>query len=271
MVTAPWLLVQLLLLLLLTLVISSSLVHVAGAEGQTYWPLHPYCSTTGNYAGDTLSNRGFYNASVGEAPDEVFGLVGCYADRSWTQCHDCLYAAAAGIQSSCPFSREMKGAYDACVLSYSNVSSFVSSGVADLDVAFYTWNDSYVDDHVSMNQTRWKLLVDQLAPRASRSELRFANATVPYAETTMYGLAQCTRDLVAGECYRCLTKSVANLSSRLPNNTYGGIKGYGCYAIYSTRESLPVTVPPPLAPPLPSNLPPPLAQMPPSSNVPPPG
>ncbi|XP_024318783.1 L-type lectin-domain containing receptor kinase IX.1 isoform X3 [Brachypodium distachyon] len=274
MATAPWRLV--LLLLPLAISFSPVLVHVAVAEGQTNRPLNPYCSTTGNYTDDSqyrrnllalfgdlpskaISNRGFYNASVGEAPDEVFGLLGCYADRNLTLCRDCLYAAAAGIQTSCPSSREMKGALDACVLRYSNVS-FVS-GAADLTVAFFSMDFSYVEDPAGMNDTRWRLLFDHLAPRAATSELRFANGTVPYAKTTMYGLAQCTRDLNASECYRCLAKFVADLSINLPNYTHGGIKGYSCYAIYNIGASLDVTVLPLLSPP-----PPP----PPSSNLIPP-
>ncbi|XBH82972.1 hypothetical protein VPH35_071513 [Triticum aestivum] len=217
-----------------------------------------------------LDNSFYYNGTAGESPDEVFGLISCYADRNWTQCHDCLYAAAAGIQQSCPFSRQMKGAYDSCVLRYSN-ESFVS--VADLSVAFYTWNYSREDYPASMNNTRWDLLT-RLAAEAARSPLRFANGSVPYADrsqspTTMHGLVQCTRDLNSSECSRCLTEFVSNLSSVFPSNTGGCIKGYSCYALYNIGDDdfLRVTIPPPLAQPPPSKLPPGAGEAPPLAAV----
>ncbi|KAM3310879.1 hypothetical protein ACQJBY_031511 [Aegilops geniculata] len=265
---------RLLLLLVAAIVMSSSCVGVAVAEGQTYWPFNPYCSTTGNYTGDSryrlnllalvadlparaLDNRFYYNGTAGESPDEVFGLISCYADRSWNQCRDCLYAAASGIQQSCPFSRQMKGAYDSCLLRYSN-ESFVS--VADLTVAFYSWDYAKVDYPASMNNTRWGLL-SRLAAEAARSPLRLSNGSVPYtassqSPTSIHGLVQCTRDLNASECSRCLTEFVSNLSSVFPNNTGGLVKGYSCYAIYNIGDGdfLRVTLPPPLAQPPPSNI-----------------
>ena len=47
----------------------------------------------------------------------------------------------------------MRGAYDSCLLRYSN-ESFVS--VADLTVAIYSWDYNKVDYPASMNNTRWK-------------------------------------------------------------------------------------------------------------------
>ncbi|KAM3310877.1 hypothetical protein ACQJBY_031510 [Aegilops geniculata] len=118
-----------------------------------------------------------------------------------------------------------------------------------------------------MNSTRWDLLT-RLAAEAARSPLRLANGSVPYAAssqspTTMHGLAQCTRDLNASQCSRCLTEFVSNLSSVFPSNTGASIKGYSCYAIYNIGdgEFLRVTIPPP------SNLPP--GALPPPSNLPP--
>ncbi|KAM3373331.1 hypothetical protein ACQJBY_020005 [Aegilops geniculata] len=251
------------LLLVMLLLLAAAAVAVE-AEGQTYFPLYPYCSTTDNYAEDSqyrfnllalfgdlpwraISNRGFYAGTAGEAPDEVFGLMGCYADSSWTACHDCLYTAAAGIQLSCRYSREMKGAYDACVLRYSD-RAFVS--VADLSIAFNTSLDSHVADPAGMNATRWDLIT-RLAWEASRSPLRFANGSVPCmvngTSQVMHGLAQCTRDLNASECSRCLTEFVAALSDVRPDNIKGGVKGYSCYVAYSIGDDLKITIPPPLA------------------------
>lgn len=78
-----------------------------------------------------------------------------------------------------------------------------------------------------MNATRWSPL-SRLAGEAavSESELRFANGSTPSTDSqgtsqVIYGLAQCTRDLNASECMRCLTTLMAGLSSSSPSNTYG--------------------------------------------------
>ncbi|KAK3136515.1 hypothetical protein QOZ80_5BG0437590 [Eleusine coracana subsp. coracana] len=116
----------------------------------------------------------------------------------------------------------------------------------------------------SMNASRWSLMTG-LVPEAASSPLRFANDSKEYTDSqgstqVMYGLAQCTRDLSASECTRCLNKFVAELSSSRPNNTYGTVKGYSCYVAYRVGIDLgitilPVTAPPPapVHPPVPSS------------------
>ncbi|XBH82973.1 hypothetical protein VPH35_071514 [Triticum aestivum] len=246
-------------MLLLAVVLSSSYVDVSVAQGLITSQFSSYCSTTGNYTWDSqygrnlralvidlparaLDNRGYYNGTAGELPDQVFGLISYYAGSRPSECYNCLYAAVAGIEDTCPFSRQMKGAYFSCVVHYSN-ESFLS--VADLSVGFYTWYNTQVDDPDNMNNTRWALLT-RLVAEAARLPLPAAAGERERA---------CTRDLNASECSRCLTKFVANLSSKFPNNTFAGIKGYSCYAIYCIGDceelQLRITAHPP-----PSNLPP---------------
>jgi len=242
------------------------------AVSQNYTAAWPYCSTTGNYTvassyqvnlvklmadlqAGAIDNRGFNVSMAGKSPDTVFGLIMCYADRTWDQCQNCVRAATAGVQQTCPFSREMKACYDACVLRYSNESL----SVTDLNVAFYVWKDAYVTNMVGMNATRWTLM-SRLMGEASSSPLRLANQSEVFQDydgssELMYGLAQCTRDLNASECTRCLTYLVAELSSSRPNNTYGAVKGYSCYVEYQIGRDLGIMLPPP-PPPEPSPPPP---------------
>lgn len=144
----------------------------------------------------------------------------------------------------------MKVCYDACFLRYSGNSFF---SVADLGISHYVSVNSYVSDMESMNATRWSLMTG-LVPGAASSSLRFANDSKEYTDSqgntqVMYGLAQCTRDLSASECTRCLTKFVSELSSSRPNNTYGTVKGFSCYVAYKIGEDLGITVLPVIAPP----------------------
>lgn len=233
------------------------------AVSQNYTAAWPYCSTTGNYTmassyqvnlvklmadlqAGAIDNRVFNVSMAGNSPDTVFGLIMCYADRSWDECQKCVRAATAGVQQTCPFSREMKACYiDACVLRYSDESFF---SVADLNVAYYGWISAYVTDMVGMNATRWTLM-SRLMGEASGSPLRLTNQSEVFKDTDgssqlMYGFAQCTRDLNASECTRCLTYLVAELSKSRPNNTYGAVKSYSCYVVYQIGSDLGIMLPP---------------------------
>lgn len=230
-----------------------------------YIPAWPNCSKTDNYTTNSQyqlnlnqllnilpteakNNGGFYNASLGAGPDdgEVFALIMCYADRNWTQCVNCLYGAVSGRTLFCPYSRMVDAAYDTCLLRYSN-SSFFS--VANTNLAFYFYGNASVADVSGMYNARWTLIY-QLMEEAGGSPLRMANGSKAYTDSegtaqVMYGLAQCTRDLIAGECIRCLKYSLGVLPYYFPNNISGGIKLYSCYVLYDLNPFELIQLPPP--------------------------
>ncbi|CAM0148965.1 unnamed protein product [Urochloa decumbens] len=93
--------------------------------------------TTGNYTIDSpyqvnlvnlvhdlesgaIASGGFNDSAAGQAPDAVFGLIMCYADRNSTECQNCLQKPTSKVQLICPYSREMKAFDDTCVIRYSN-------------------------------------------------------------------------------------------------------------------------------------------------------
>jgi hypothetical protein len=164
----------------------------------------------------------------------------CYADRNWTQCQNCLQAATTGVELICPFSREMKAREDACVLRYSNESFFY---VADVISAFHfsDTSNSSVNNMTGVNDTLWSLM-SRLAAEAAVSELRLAKGSQVYKGSkgisqVIYGLAQCTRDLNASECSRCLTYFVEELlSSSLSVEINDAVKGYSCNVAYKIGE-----------------------------------
>ncbi|CAM0901445.1 unnamed protein product [Alopecurus aequalis] len=253
-------------LVILLLTTASSLSQVLGQDHIDAMPMMASttnCSTTDNYtigsqyqvnAADVMAslqqgamnNSGFNITTAGAAADMVFGLSMCYADRNSTECANCLAGAIHDINQSCPNSKTAITCYDGCVLRYSDKSFF---SVADLTIAFTDGTMAApVDDIGTMNDTRRKLM-SQLVGEASVAELRFANGTQHYGDSqgkfhAIQGLAQCTRDLNASECSRCLTTLVAQLPLTFPNNTYGGVKGYSCYVEYVVSGGLGPTIPP---------------------------
>ncbi|XP_006664179.1 L-type lectin-domain containing receptor kinase IX.1-like [Oryza brachyantha] len=259
-----------------------------GQDKKVVLPFAPSCSTTSNYTGDSQYKKnldqlfstltggaiagGWFNTtSVGNGADQVFGLLMCYADRNATQCQECLAGAAAGILQKCPGSRWANANCDACLLRYSDASFFSAADVtygADVNISFYVFTSRYVENMASMDGTR-RALTSKLAERAGDTKLRLHNDSVPYVDSCLgtsrlYGMAQCTRDLAASECRRCLSAYVGELTGIFPNNSGGAIKGYSCYLRYQLWP-IDITLPPPS--PLPPSSP---APAPPSPPPPPP-
>ncbi|KAM0846444.1 hypothetical protein ACQ4PT_055646 [Festuca glaucescens] len=240
---------------LLLAVIASLCAAAVCLDGKPVLPFAPSCSTTDNYtdgsqymknldqllAGLPVAaafNGWFYKGTAGApgTPDQVFGLTMCYTDRNVKECQECL----AGAATVCPGSRNVRAAYDACVLRYSPTPSF---SIADLDVAFYVTVAGTAIDPERMRNA-WLPLMTDLAGRAASSPSRVANATTPYdAASLVYGLAQCTRDLNATECTRCLSSVVGRLSSSFTKETGGAVKAYSCYVRYQLG-AFDITLPP---------------------------
>ncbi|KAM0926787.1 hypothetical protein ACQ4PT_002990 [Festuca glaucescens] len=180
----------------------------------------------------------------------------CYADRSAARCRECLAGAPAGITTVCPGSRNVRAAYDACVLRYSPAPPF--AGTADLAVPFLVRASGpgvTVDPDKMLNA--WLTLMTGLTGQAASSPSRVANSSTPYdgnATMPVYGLAQCTRDLNSSECSRCLSSLVGQLRTRFTNDTGGAIKAYSCYVRYELG-TFDITLPPepPQPPPPPTS------------------
>ncbi|CAL4905240.1 unnamed protein product [Urochloa decumbens] len=192
-------------------------------------------------AGD---NGWFYKGRAGTGADQVFGLIMCFADRNALQCTKCLAGAPAGITAVCPGSRNVSAAYDACLLRY---SAAPIPATADLDAFFAGY--AYGEPVTSLGLANALLrLMAKLTAGVTVSPLLLANESAPYSSSQeMYGLAQCTRDLNATECTRCINHYVDRLCDIYPNKTGGAMKGYSCYLRYQVgafQITLPTTMPP---------------------------
>ncbi|CAM0901433.1 unnamed protein product [Alopecurus aequalis] len=253
----------------LSLLLLAAVSAMSGVLGEYVRPaIGAYnCSSTHNYTTGSqyqvnlanlplgaLSNGYFNTTTAGKAPDIVFGLSMCFADHSLTRCQTCLKSAATNIQHACPLSREARWCDDTCVLRYSDKSF----SVADLTVCFDASDFlcAVFLDGASLSSTLLKLM-SQLAGNASGSQLRLANGSQAYTDKygephVLYGLAQCTRDLNATECSKCLTAFVTKLQgsiSGFPYCDYGAVKGYSCNVAYQLDRDLDITMPPAPSPP----------------------
>ncbi|CAG7887388.1 unnamed protein product, partial [Brassica rapa] len=161
-------------------------------------------------------SAGFQNATAGQAPDRVTGLFLCRGDITPEVCRRCVVFAVNETVTRCPNEREVTLYYDKCLLRYSNgniLSTLITNGGI---ILFNTQN-------ITSNQIGFRDLVlstmNQTATEASTSPRRFATGKANFtAFQTLYGLVQCTPDLISQDCLRCLNQIV----NQLPMDKIGG-------------------------------------------------
>ncbi|KNA06552.1 hypothetical protein SOVF_179980 [Spinacia oleracea] len=158
---------------------------------------------------------GFYATSAGNGTrDAIYGLYLCRGDQNTTSCTDCVKTATTTDlpQTYCTNSIVATIWYDECMVRYSNES--VLGKLAN------TPKVSMMNtQRVNGNQTRFaemmrKTVNDMAVQTANnRSGVKFTSRTVNFTRSiTLYALEQCTPDLTANDCNRCLMGAIGQLS-----------------------------------------------------------
>ncbi|KAJ8425664.1 hypothetical protein Cgig2_015332 [Carnegiea gigantea] len=170
---------------------------------------------------------GYGEASVGRHPDQTYGLGLCRGDISSWACLDCLTKAGPEALKLCPGTKGAVIWYDECMVKYMDQDFF---GQIDTSVAVYLWNGNNVSAPLGLfNQKSYELL-GQLADEASMGPKRYASGhtEVGYGNDTIYGLAQCTRDLSSSDCKKCLSNEINQLPNCCEGKQGGRVLGESC-------------------------------------------
>ncbi|KAG1368250.1 cysteine-rich receptor-like protein kinase 6 [Cocos nucifera] len=239
------------------------------------------CGSTGNYTtnstyasnlnrlltyldNNTSLSGGFSNFTVGQIPNQIYGLALCRGDTNASTCRSCLDNAIQDAPNLCPYAKSAIVWYDYCLLHYSN-QRFLSTIDTSDEIEMYNTSNitdpSLFDKLVSVLMGR---IVDWAATNstemfATGEMLNSTNSPFP----TIYGLAQCTRDLSRSQCRQCLSGMLDPLPSVFKGKQGARVLGGSCnyrYEIYSFYEGAPTLrlqsspeaapEPAPLAPPL---------------------
>ncbi|XP_038981815.1 cysteine-rich receptor-like protein kinase 6 [Phoenix dactylifera] len=224
-------------------------------------PIYTHCGSTGNYAANstyetnlnlllrslasnTSLSGGFLNATVGQIPDQIYGLAMCRGDTNASVCRSCLSGDA--IQDAPQLCAYNKGAivgYDDCLLRYSNQRFFSTVATSVREIK---WNVKNVTD-----ASRFAKIVDELMSAitdwaVSNSTRRFAtgqmvNSTkAPFPQ--IYGLVQCTQDLSPSQCQQCLQNILEPRPTQLEGKEGGRVVAASCnfrYEIYKFFDGAP--------------------------------
>ncbi|KAI6703976.1 hypothetical protein NL676_013112 [Syzygium grande] len=204
-------------------------------------------------ANAAAADYGFYDLSAGQIPNVANAIALCRGDVGAADCGSCLNDSAAEIVRQCPVQKEAVLWYDYCMLRYSNRSIF---GAVEVSPTFYLWNPNDVAGNVDQFNQDLRNLMDGLRERASsgNSTRKFAvgNVMAPNFQT-LYGLVQCTPDLLQQQCNDCLVNAIAQIPQCCDQKRGGRVVIPSCnirFEVYrffdpSAYESPPS---PPLAP-----------------------
>ncbi|XP_050147732.1 cysteine-rich receptor-like protein kinase 15 isoform X8 [Malus sylvestris] len=159
----------------------------------------------------TRTDTGFYTATVGRnSTEKAYGMFLCRGDVSTNVCKDCVAEAIMEAPQRCPDGKEVIIWYDECMVRYSNetllfsMNSSLSAGLWDSRV-----NETGQSQYGQVVATS----LHELTTETANNSKHFATkeAKVKGSNETVYSLAQCTPDLSASDCKRCLANATEEI------------------------------------------------------------
>ncbi|KAM1186508.1 hypothetical protein FF1_015660 [Malus domestica] len=156
-------------------------------------------------------STGFYNDTVQTTNNAVYGLFLCRGDVVGTDvCETCVATATAEAPQRCSLQKQAVIWYEDCMLRYSNESFF--STAPEL-TPLYSWNGDDPPDQTRFNQVV-AASMNEVATEAAKDADKFATKKETVSDRIhLYSLGQCTQDLSATACERCLRAAIAEWQS----------------------------------------------------------
>ncbi|KAB2623617.1 cysteine-rich receptor-like protein kinase 25 [Pyrus ussuriensis x Pyrus communis] len=191
-----------------------------------------------NHLLSTLSSNanrstGFYNDTVQTTNNAVYGLFLCRGDVGTDVCETCVATATTEAPQRCPIEKEAVIWYDECMLRYSYESFFSTS--AENPGVFLRNAQNVTEQQTRFNQVL-AASMNEVATEAANDAYKFAAKQTKFSDQiTLYSLGQCTQDLSAAVCNRCLAVAIAQLQSCCSGKQGGRVLFPSCnvrYEIY---------------------------------------
>ncbi|KAK9681719.1 hypothetical protein RND81_10G022800 [Saponaria officinalis] len=137
---------------------------------------------------------GFYNTSIGEKPDQVYGLYLCRGDINSQNCGECVYQAHNMILQQCP----------------SQIWAMICPSTVVNNPQTITINETRALVN-ALNKT-----LPNFATQVANNVIKFGtNVSNITRSQKLYSLGQCTPDLIHDDCDRCLMVAIGQLPHTL--------------------------------------------------------
>ncbi|KAK7280203.1 hypothetical protein RJT34_25265 [Clitoria ternatea] len=192
--------------------------NVSCTSNKTFTPnstFHTNLNTLlSSLSSNVTNNLRFSNATAGkEDSDTVYGLYMCRGDVPLALCRECVGFATQNIASMCPTAKEAVIWYNECLLRYSY--RFIFSKMEEWPR--YQIKIPLGDPVVLHSERFYNALGSIVGVLSNEAGLALSGSNNGYAvkqentsgTVTLYGFAQCTPDLSAGDCNRCVVDAAA--------------------------------------------------------------
>ncbi|KAM3701572.1 hypothetical protein ACB094_05G183200 [Castanea mollissima] len=166
-----------------------------------------------------LAITGFYNTSIGDYPDTVYGQALCRGDVNSTICQNCIQNESQEILTLCK-SEDAMIWFELCQVRYSNQMFF-----------------SLMENPVHYNEVL-TYLFNNISTEASYdpSKRMFATGEIKFSTETIYGLVQCTRDMSEDNCNSCLLSAYGDFETCCFSLRGGTLLSRNCNMRFETYQ-----------------------------------
>ncbi|KAI0498296.1 hypothetical protein KFK09_021537 [Dendrobium nobile] len=192
-------------------------------------------NTISNLAAQIYNNNTYAISSFGVGYDTIYGLIQCRTDASNESCSSCVANAVNQIQTVCPYSSESRVWYPFCFLRYDNYNFY---GQAD---SSYTrvWPSALTAiEHSETFNAAVGVVLDATMGSAVGKDVKIGLVLTDEVNynRTVYGIAQCTRDLDDAGCSYCLEKALEAMSNDCKNHLGCHLISNCCMFRYETYD-----------------------------------
>ncbi|XP_059635984.1 cysteine-rich repeat secretory protein 38-like [Cornus florida] len=194
----------------------------------------PFQLNLNNLLGSFSSNasvQNYYNTSIGNDTNRVYGLFLCYKFVSGDGCENCIATASQDIKRLCSNTSDAAVWEEVCQLRYSYQRFFGELDVTGNIPRNNTKNVTEPDRFRSVLNDTLRNLTKLAAFDPSMG--MYATGEVNFTDTdTIYALVQCTTELSQDNCSTCLETAITNLSSCCPFARGARLLSRSCFLRY---------------------------------------
>ncbi|XP_059635969.1 cysteine-rich receptor-like protein kinase 10 [Cornus florida] len=177
---------------------------------------------------NTHLNEGFYNTSIGNDNNQVYGQALCRGDVTPRVCQECVANASQEIMREC---RSVAAFiwYESCQIQYS-YREFFSTMIYAGKYPDSNDPEKNVSEPVQFNAAVTSLMksLSNEAAFGGPSKLMFATGNTFSGTKTIYGLVQCTRDISPSDCSICLDFALKDLDACCNSRQGGTVFSRNC-------------------------------------------
>ncbi|XP_020585409.1 cysteine-rich repeat secretory protein 55-like [Phalaenopsis equestris] len=170
----------------------------------------------------------------------IYGLTQCQGDLSREACSTCITNAAQNIRSACPNAAISRAWQENCFLHY-DTENFIGK----LDKYFANvWYSFDASVNFKIFERAAGELMGEVMEETVRGREKFGFGESYVNENlTVYGMAQCTRDLGEHACNECMKNALEIISFYCVGKTGCRVFGSSCVVRYETYKFLQVDSP----------------------------